>query len=188
MAICLPMRRSRKEISFLHCGECLVSSSAFFRPFLTSSVSRGHVTRLKGSPYQGCVVLGEMSLLSGEREICELIRLRDDQRQQNMVPDLLKLKCAPFQAEKEKTAFTGDGDGWMSSIISGGGVRFLACWAWHSTGCALDILFLPRRCPPLDVPVMGASFLRPCRFRSGFTDQTYSNGDSHSWDHDECTV
>jgi len=182
------MRRSRMEISFLYCGECLVSSSAIFRPFLTSSVSSGHVTRLKDSPYLGCHVLWEMSGLSNERAVCGLKRRRDDQRQQDMVPDLLKLKCAPCQAEKEKTAFTGDGDGWMSSIISEGFFRFLTCWVWHSTGCALDILVPPRRCPPLDVPVMGASFLRPCRFRSGFTDQTYSNGDSHSWDHDECAV
>lgn len=182
------MRRSRKGKFFLHCGGYLVSSSAFFLTFLNSFVGSGPATRLKSSLYLGCVVLSEMSRLSNERAVCGLKRLRDDQKQENMVPDIPKLKCAPCQTEKEKTAFSGDDNGWMSGIVSRVLFRFLACRAGRSTKCALDILALHRRPPPLDISVMGASFLEPCRFRSGFTDSAYSKDDSHSRDHDECTV
>ena len=144
--------------------------------------------RLKGSPYLGMDCdRGDVSAVR-EPKICELTKPRDHQRRPHMVLDLLKLKCAPCQAEKEKTAFTGDGDGRMSSIISGEVFRFRVCWAWHSRGCAPDILVLPCRCSSLDVSVVGATFLQPCRFKSGFTNQAYSNGNSHSWDHHECTV
>ena len=120
---------------------------------------------MKASPYQECVVMGEVFLLSGERKVRELTRLMDDQRQQDFVPDLLKLKCAPCQAEKEKTAITGDVDGCMSGIVSGRFFPFLAFWVWPSTGRVLDILAIPRRRPPLGIPVIGASFLKPFRFR-----------------------
>src|SRR5690606_23762012 len=97
------------------------------------------------------------------------------QSQQNMVPDLMKFKCSPCQAEKEKTAFTGDGDGWMSRIISRGFFRFRICQAWYSTECPFDILVFPHRWPTLGVPVLWASFFRPCRFRIESTNQTCSN-------------
>lgn len=159
------MRRSRKAMAFQPYGEGLGSSSAFLRLFLTSFVSSGHETKLKASPYQECVVMGEIFLWFFERKFRDLRRLKDDQRQQDFVPDLLKLKCAPCQAEKEKTAFTGDVDGWISGMVSRRLFRFFACWAWPSTRRVFDILAIPRRRHPLDIPVMGVSHLQPCRFR-----------------------
>lgn len=132
--------------------------------------------------------ISRMSVLSGERNIYELIRPRDDQRQQKMVPDLAKLKCAPCQAEKVKTAFTGDGDGWRSNIISGWVGRFLDCWACSSTGRVLDLLVIPRRRPSLHIPVIGSSLLQPCGFRIRLADPVCSKVGSHPWDHDECTI
>lgn len=163
-------------------------SSAFSRPVLTSSVRGGLLTRLKASPYLGCVVWGRCLCFPVEREVCGLIHLRDDQRQQDMVPELMKLKCAPCQAEEEKTAFMRDGDGWMSDIVSRVLFRLLARRAGRSTRRGLDILALHRKCSPFDISIMGACFLEPCRFRSGFTDSAYSKDDSHSRDHDKCPI
>lgn len=132
--------------------------------------------------------IARMFLLSGERNIYELIRLRDDQRQQKMVPDLATLKCAPCQAEKVKTAFTGDGDGSRSNIISGWVGRFLDCWACSSTGRVLDLLVIPRRRPSFHIPVIGSSLLQPCGFRNRLADSVCSKVVSHPWDHHECTI
>ncbi|MEO7860336.1 MAG: hypothetical protein ABIU05_07805, partial [Nitrospirales bacterium] len=105
MAIWLPMRRSRMEIPFPQLRgmpDVLIGVLSNVLNFLRHLWTWDEI---EGLP------ISEMSVLSGERNIYELIRPRYDQRQQKMVPDLAKLKCAPCQAEKVKTAFTGDGDG-----------------------------------------------------------------------------
>ena len=72
-------------------------------------------------------MIGKMFLFCNDRKFFELVRLGTIRANKNIVPDLMEFKCSPCQAEKEKTAFTGDGDGWMSSIISRGFFRFLIC-------------------------------------------------------------
>lgn len=110
MAICITDEGFLgRTLHFFIVRNACVSSSAFFRLFLTSSSSREQVMRLKGLPYlRMCGDRGEVSL-GHERKICDLITHWDHQTQQNMVPDLLRVKCLPCRAEKDEDSFHG---GW----------------------------------------------------------------------------
>lgn len=62
----------------------------------------------------GFPLLSERPMLSAERDVRGLTWLMRHRIPREIVSNLLMLKCSPWLAEKEQTAFKEDADGWMS--------------------------------------------------------------------------
>jgi hypothetical protein len=82
----------------------------------------------------------------------------------------LMLKCSPWLAEKEQTAFKEDNDGWMSGIVSRVNSTIPSRVGKNSKRGDVDVS-APYRVPiPLAVRVLGSSFLGEYCFRRGSAD------------------
>jgi hypothetical protein len=80
--------------------------------------SSGYLEGPENGTFPGFSIERESSLLTAGKDVHGMIWPGHDQILQGLMSNLLMLKCSPWLAEMEKTAFKESDDGWMSGNAS----------------------------------------------------------------------